>query len=50
MASYLIDKDVDALLVCGCTTSGCVRATVADAFAYNFRVAVIEECVFTPAT
>lgn len=46
MASYLIDKDVDTLFVCGCTTSGCVRATVADAFAYNFHVAVIEECVY----
>jgi maleamate amidohydrolase len=46
MASYLIDKGVDTLLVCGCTTSGCVRATVADAFAYNFKVAVIEECVY----
>ena len=46
MASYLIDKGVDTLLVCGCTTSGCVRATVADAFAYNFRVAVVEECVY----
>lgn len=46
MASYLIDKRVDTLLVCGCTTSGCVRATVADAFAYNFHVAVVEECVY----
>jgi nicotinamidase-related amidase len=46
MASYLIDKGVDTLLICGCTTSGCVRATAADAFAYNFRVAVVEECVY----
>ncbi len=46
MASYLIDKGVDTLLVCGCTTSGCVRSTVSDAFAYNFRVAVVEECVY----
>lgn len=46
LVSYLIDKGVDTLLVCGCTTSGCVRSTVSDAFAYNFRVAVIEECVY----
>src|SRR5690606_11179626 len=26
--------------------SGCVRATVIDAFCFNFRVAVIEECTF----
>ncbi len=46
MASYLIDRGVDTLLVCGCTTSGCVRSTVSDAFAYNFKVAVVEECVY----
>ncbi len=46
LASYLIDRRIDTLLVCGCTTSGCVRAAVTDAFAYNWRVAVIEECVY----
>jgi maleamate amidohydrolase len=45
-ASYLIDKGVDTVLFCGCTTSGCVRASVADAFAYNLRAAIIEECVY----
>jgi nicotinamidase-related amidase len=33
-------------LITGCTTSGCVRATAMDAFAYKFRVAIVEECVF----
>lgn len=37
---------VDTLLVCGTTTSGCVRASVVEAFSNNFRVAVIEECTF----
>jgi maleamate amidohydrolase len=46
LASYLIDKGVDSLVVTGCTTSGCVRGTVVDAFAYNFRVTVPEECVY----
>lgn len=46
MASYLIDLGVDTLIVCGCTTSGCVRGTVVDAFAYNFRVAVVEDGVY----
>ena len=46
LASYLIDLGIDTLLVTGCTTSGCVRATVADAFSYNFRVVVVEECVY----
>lgn len=37
---------VDTLLVGGTTTSGCVRASVIEAFSNNFRVAVIEECTF----
>jgi nicotinamidase-related amidase len=46
LASYLIDLKVDTLVVTGCSTSGCVRGTVVDGFAYNFRVTVPEECVF----
>ena len=36
----------DSVLVTGTTTSGCVRASVIDAFSYNLKVSVIEECVF----
>lgn len=46
LVSNLIDLGVDTLLLTGCTTSGCIRATAVDAFAYNFRCAVIEECVY----
>jgi nicotinamidase-related amidase len=46
LASHLIDFGVDTLVVTGCTTSGCVRGTVVDAFSYNFRVIVPEECVY----
>jgi maleamate amidohydrolase len=46
LASYLIERGVDTLVVTGCTTSGCVRGTVVDGFAYNFRVLVLHECVY----
>jgi nicotinamidase-related amidase len=46
LLSYLIDRKVDTIFVTGCTTSGCVRGTVVDAFSYNFRVVVPEECVY----
>ncbi len=46
LASHLIDLGADTLVVTGCTTSGCVRGTVVDAFSYNFRVVVPEECVY----
>jgi nicotinamidase-related amidase len=34
------------VIVTGTTTSGCVRATVLDAFSNNFRVALAEEGCF----
>ena len=46
LASHLIDLGADTLVVTGCTTSGCVRASVVDGFAYNFRVVVPSDCVY----
>ena len=46
LQSYLTLLGCDSLLVAGTTTSGCVRATVLDAFSANYRVAVIEDACF----
>jgi len=46
LISFLIDLKVDTLVVCGVSTSGCVRATVIDAFSNNLRVQVVEEGCF----
>lgn len=46
---YLVHAHVDTLLVCGCTTSGCVRATVVDGVSHGFRTVVVAECVFDRA-
>jgi len=45
LASLLNHHSVDTLVVTGLVTSGCVRATVVDAFSYNYRVIVPIECV-----
>jgi len=46
LASHLIDLRADTLVVTGCTTSGCVRGSVVDAFAYNWRVLVPHDAVY----
>lgn len=46
LCSHLIDLAVDTVVVTGCTTSGCVRGTVVDAFSLNFKVAVPYDCVY----
>jgi maleamate amidohydrolase len=45
LASWLRLKRVDTLLVAGCTTSGCVRASVVDALQHNLRTIVLTDCV-----
>ena len=45
LASTLTMKAVDTLIVTGCTTSGCVRATVMDALAHGFRPIVPIEAI-----
>jgi len=45
LAGWLHQRGVDTAVVVGCTTSGCVRATVVDALQHNFRTIVISDCV-----
>ena len=45
LADWLRLRGVDTAIVTGCTTSGCVRATVIDALQHDFRTVVVPECV-----
>src|ERR1700733_2051392 len=44
-AEQLRQRGVDTVIVAGCTTSGCVRATVVDAMSHDFRTIVARDCV-----
>jgi nicotinamidase-related amidase len=46
LVSYLTLLGCDSLIVAGTTTSGCIRATVLDAFSLNYRVSIAEEGCF----
>jgi maleamate amidohydrolase len=45
LASVLIAQDIDSVILCGATTSGCVRATAIDLLQYGFPTLVPRECV-----
>ncbi|WP_159992732.1 isochorismatase family protein [Roseomonas sp. 18066] len=44
-AAILTRERVDSVIVAGCITSGCVRASVNDCFSLGFRTFVAEDCV-----
>jgi maleamate amidohydrolase len=45
LAGWLLQRGVDTAVITGCTTSGCVRASVVDAMQHNLRTLVISDCV-----
>ncbi len=45
LAAMLTSYGADTLIVTGCSTSGCVRATAVDGMQHGFRVIVPRECV-----
>ena len=44
-AAILTKERVDTVIVTGCITSGCIRASVIDAFSLGFRVMLPHDCV-----
>jgi maleamate amidohydrolase len=45
LITRLIIQNIDTLIIMGCTTSGCIRATAVDAIQYGFRPIVIKNAV-----
>lgn len=45
LVTFLAKQQVDTAIICGCTTSGCVRASIVDSFSHGYRTIVPEECV-----
>jgi maleamate amidohydrolase len=46
LVAHLNQLGVRSVIVCGESTSGCVRASSVDAFSYGFHVTIVEECCF----
>jgi len=48
LTGFLAKHRIDTVLVTGCVTSGCVRASVIDAFSCGYRTIVVEDCCGDP--
>ena len=44
LAAQLAYRGIDSLIMAGCTTSGCVRASAIDAMSNNIRSVVVSDC------
>jgi len=45
LPSILVSQGVDSVILCGATTSGCIRATAIDLLQYGYPTLVPRECV-----
>jgi len=45
LASILVSQQIDSVILCGATTSGCIRATAIDLLQYGWPTLVPRECV-----
>jgi nicotinamidase-related amidase len=46
LIAHLTQLGVQTLIICGESTSGCVRATAVDAYSHGYHVVLVEECCF----
>jgi maleamate amidohydrolase len=46
LAAHLVRERIDTAVVCGVSTSGCVRATAVDAYSHGFKTFVVDDCCF----
>lgn len=45
LASHLHAQGIDTVIMAGCSTSGCIRASAVDAVQHGFRAIVVRDCV-----
>jgi nicotinamidase-related amidase len=46
LAAHLTQLGIQTLIVCGESTSGCVRASAVDGYSHGYHVVLVEECCF----
>jgi nicotinamidase-related amidase len=46
LTAHLTQLGIQTLIVCGESTSGCVRASAVDAYSHGYHVVLVEECCY----
>ncbi len=46
LIAHLTQLNIDTIIICGESTSGCVRASTVDGYSYGFHMVMAEECCF----
>src|SRR5581483_11689040 len=46
LVAHLTQLGIRTIIMCGESTSGCVRASAVDAYSYGYHVVLVEECCF----
>jgi maleamate amidohydrolase len=46
LIAQLVQRGVQSVIICGESTSGCVRATAVEAYSYGLHVTLVEQCCF----
>jgi len=49
LIAHLQQRRIDSLIICGESTSGCVRASTVDGYSYGLHNVVVEECTYDRA-
>jgi maleamate amidohydrolase len=46
LSAHLTQLGIQTVIICGESTSGCVRASAVDAYSHGYHVVLVEECCF----
>lgn len=44
LPTWLTKHSIDTTILAGCTTSGCIRASIVDSFSFGYRTIVVDDC------
>ena len=47
LEAYLQEQNIEHLITCGIYSTGCVNATICEAFHHGYKITIVRDCVET---